>query len=381
MPYWVEPLLAGGDAHVLARRTAGGILAWGPAHLAGVVGPGGVLAPTQVPFAGMVMGQVAAGWAHSLATAGGRTFAWGSNSGGELGLPGLATASTPTAVPELSTGASLNRAKSIAAGPDHSLAVRNIGRVMSWGTNARGQLGVDPVVVARRERPAFVPSIGVPLGLPPALTVSAGIGFSVALLRGGVVAAWGFNGHGQLGHDADTGELRFRPRVVPELSGVTQVAAGGRHVLALMGDGTVRAWGANHNGQLGNGASNLGHPTAFSRTPVSVLDLTGVRRVAAGVTHSLALLANGEVWSWGRGHEGQLGDGERTTRSRPVHVQGLGRARAIAAGSHYSLALVGNRVFAWGDDTMGQMGRGVGNMEAQVLPVEVPGASGIGGWP
>ncbi|MEU9014676.1 hypothetical protein AB0D12_33945 [Streptomyces sp. NPDC048479] len=100
------------------------------------------------------------------------------------------------------------------------------------------------------------------------------------------------------------------PSAVP-LTGVTAIAAGDSHTLALMNDGTVKAWGMNTNGQIGDGTNTERH------SPVTVPGLTGVRAISAHGHHSMALLSDGSIRAWGWNAFGQLGDGTTTARSSP----------------------------------------------------------------
>jgi alpha-tubulin suppressor-like RCC1 family protein len=90
------------------------------------------------------------------------------------------------------------------------------------------------------------------------------------------------------------------PVQAKNLEGVTDVAAGGSHSLALKNDGTVWAWGSNSSGQLGNGTE------VDSNIPVQVKNLEGIRAVAAGGSHSLALKMMERLWAWGSNSNGQL---------------------------------------------------------------------------
>ena len=99
--------------------------------------------------------------------------------------------------------------------------------------------------------------------------------------------------------------------------GESRVAAGGTHTAALKSDGTVRAWGDNSNGQLGDGTTNQG------TTPVKVNDLSDVMAIAGGNAHTVAVKSDGAVWAWGNNSNGQLGDGTATQGNTPVQVQSL----------------------------------------------------------
>jgi hypothetical protein len=104
---------------------------------------------------------------------------------------------------------------------------------------------------------------------------------------------------------------------VSALSGITAIAGGGFHSLALKNDGTVWAWGANAQGQLGNGTNT------DSNVPVQVSTLSGITAIAGGAYHSLALKNDGTVWAWGYNGTGQLGNGNNTDSNVPVQVTGL----------------------------------------------------------
>ena len=147
------------------------------------------------------------------------------------------------------------------------------------------------------------------------------------------------------------------PAQVAGLSAVTQVAAGGLHSLALRSDGTVRAWGRNQYGQLGDGT------TADSETPVQVSGLSQVTSISAGfdaslVTRTRGITAIPSVWAWGNNASGQLGDGTLAGHLTPEQVTGITTSfiAGISAGYQFALVLgTDGSAWGWGADKSGQL--------------------------
>lgn len=338
----------------LIRVATTGILgllySWG-LNNEGQLGDGTVtqqLAPEKNPYlpkAGIK--SISAGASHSLALLkDGTVQAWGSQDYYQLGNLTWVDSHEPVKVLDL------EGVKAISAGGWHNLALLEDGTVRSWGLDNEGQLGDGTVSGNQYQPPAKV------VDLERVRTVSAGGRHSLALREDGTVWAWGSQDWYQLGNP--TWVDLPKPKKVLKLDGVEVIAAGPWHSLALLKDGTVRSWGANNYGQLGGGATsgNIYQP------PVKALDLEGVKAIAAGSHHSLALREDGTVWAWGYNGYGQLGDGTKTDRHRPVQVSELKGIKAIAAGrlqggSHYSLALrEDGTVWAWGLNNYGQLGDG-----------------------
>ncbi len=239
--------------------------------------------------------------------------------------------------------------------------------VAAWGGGANGELGNGNT----KNEPAFVPVSE----LTYASSVAAGGNFALGLLGGGTVEAWGSNSEGQLGIGKSAGEQE-QPVPVSSLSGVEAVAAGGENALALLAGGSVETWGSNTDGVEG------------SSTPKAVPGISEAAAVAAGsedrkasnAVNELALLASGEVYAWGNGEDGQLGDGQegKTANSvTPVKVLGLPeKVIAISAGGGQNLALLANHtVVAWGENNQGQLG--IGSYKNQDLPVRIPGLEDV----
>ncbi|MFY0563436.1 MopE-related protein [Archangium lansingense] len=297
---------------------------------------------------------IAAGQNHSFALrSNGQVLAWGQNTYGQLGDGTTTTRTAPVPV------AGLPPARSIAAGLSHSLAVSGDGIAYAWGQNNTGQLGDG--TLNNRTTPVQV----VIPGNVTVTAVAAGLSHSLALTTDGKVWAWGQNANAQIG-DGTTGGTRTTPVQVNIPGGAVAIAAGWYHSLALSADGKVWVWGRNNTGQVGNGG------TTNQTTPFAVT-LTGTASgIAGGGAHSLARTADGKVWAWGQNTFGQLGDGTSTTRFTPVQVPSLSNIASIAAGGYFSLAVgTDGKGWAWGQNNMGQVGNGATSTTGVITPVAV----------
>lgn len=194
--------------------------------------------------------------------------------------------------------------------------------------------------------------------LPPALSVDAGNGYSLAVMADHTVMGWGASPDGQAGGGKDNDS-----HGAVKVAGITDaiaVSAGSGHSMALRQDGTVLAWGANNSGQVGDGTGGNDNSPRLKPTPV--VGLRDVVAVEAGkAPFSLALKSDGTVWSWGYNGRGLLGQG--TTGGlwpRPTRIPGLEDVVKISAGGTHSLALKRDgTVWAWGgDNSAGQLGNG-----------------------
>ena len=254
----------------------------------------------------------------------------------------------------------------------NSLAVKEDGSLLTWGSDVLGQLGIG--TKAYRDQPGLVP------GLSGAVKVLIGYrGQVVALKSDGTVWAWGVNSDGQLGDgttasrptpapmkgwtgviDIATGSMQTialradgtvwswgnslgQSVAVPGLTNIVAIAGFAQHAMALKNDGTVWAWGWNSSGELGDGTE------IYRDAPVAVYGLKDVSAIAAGLGFSVALKRDGTVWTWGWNRSGQLGDQTQINRAIPARVEDLSSVVSISAGA-YGVAAVTNdgKVRSWG---------------------------------
>lgn len=285
--------------------------------------------------------MIAAGADHTAALKpDGTVWTWGNNQYGQLGDGTTIRRRTPVQV------AGLSGVAAIAAGHGHTVALKSDGTVWTWGHNEYGQLG-DGSKTSRRQPVQVV-------RLSAAIAIAAGEDHTVVVKSDGTVWAFGDNSCKQLGND--TMESSSMPVQIIGLSDVTAVAAGHGHTVALKSNGTVWSCGHSWFGQLGNGTS----PTGGKSTPVRALYLSGVSAIAAGFGHTAALKSDGTVWTWGYNYDGQLGDGTSgngTNSDIPDKLLRLSGISRIAAGADYTAALKSDgTVWAWGNNDYGQLG-------------------------
>lgn len=199
---------------------------------------------------------------------------------------------------------------------------------------------------------------------PTAAAIDAGGAHACVITNRGGVACWGANDEGQLGDGTKT--YRRSPVMVVGLSAdVVAIATGYAHTCALTAGGRVKCWGRNSNGGLGNGS------TTGSTTPVDVTGLQGgVVAISAGMLHSCAVLQDGGVRCWGGNAEGALGDGTAIDRTTPVPVHGAPAAQAVVAGGGVSCLLSRDGgVQCWGANSAGSLGDGTHTNRAVPGPV------------
>jgi alpha-tubulin suppressor-like RCC1 family protein len=265
----------------------------------------------------------------------GTVLTWGKNTSGQLGDGTNVDHSTPTAVPNLS------HVLSVKAGSAHTVILQQDGTVLAWGDNYYGQLGNGNNIAS--SAPVSV------MGLNDVHKIAAGSSRTAALKNDGTVWTWGYDHYApQIGRDISNNA----PLQVSDLADVIDIAAGYEHVVAVKTDGTVWAWGSNYWNQLGNGNSR----SVFQETPVQVVNLGNVRKVASSFDHTLAILDDGTVWAWGSNLFGQLGDGTTKPRQGPVQVRGLTDVVALATSYQYSLAMKADgTVWTWGDGSAGTL--------------------------
>jgi alpha-tubulin suppressor-like RCC1 family protein len=286
----------------------------------------------------------AAGSGISLAVlADGRVFAWGATGSGQLGItpreeyetkaqPRMRTSTpTPVSVPF--------DAVDVSCKDDHVMALSRDGSVYTWGRGDSGQLGIGPLpVVNFKTRSARVePYVPYPVRVPDlegVTAISAGNDHSLALLKDGTVRAWGLNRYGQIGDGTRTN--RDRPIAVPGVRAAVAIAAGSYRSVALLADGTVMEWGANHE--------NL----TPRPVPALVPNARGIRSVVAGAEHVAAITQTGQVRTWGQYSHYDIGrSGDPNVAGL---VAGLTDVRSLAAGAGTTIAVLGSgRMLTWGE--------------------------------
>lgn len=186
--------------------------------------------------------------------------------------------------------------------------------------------------------------------------------------HGGSVRCWGDNNRGQLGDGTTT--TRTTPVAISTLTNAVEIALGLHHNCARLRDGSLRCWGSNYSGELGDGS------TVDRYAPVPVLGLSNAVELGLGAAHNCARLQDNSLRCWGDNSFGQLGDGTTVNRSTPVPVSGVGNAIEVVIKKHCSCArLQDGTVRCWGDNFRGQLGDGTTTNRSS--PVLVQGLSNV----
>lgn len=325
-------------------------------------------------FEGVAVRQAACGGGHTaVVLEDDRLFAFGYSQYGQLGLGDRTDMCDPTqvylippSIDAVPVGNSSIVAVSEAAaavvsgdplpvaevccGRYHTIARTRSGLVFTWGGGKNGRLGHGDEKI--RAQPACVEA----LLRHKAVSVTAGYHNNLVLTENDEVWSWGWGAHGQLGL-GDTLD-RDLPTVIPQLSaqGVVSLSCGDRHSFAVTRDGRVFGWGSNEFGQLGCGRKG---DTLLSPRLIAGLDGLVVTVISSGDRHSAAVTNTGSVYTWGCGSDGQCGHGTFRDAARPKLVDNLvGKSVVdVKCGHNFTIVMTsGREIFAWGNNTYGQLG-------------------------
>jgi alpha-tubulin suppressor-like RCC1 family protein len=313
----------------------------------------------QLPKSKLYM--VNTGYAHAVAvTETGEIFTWGNNAFGQLGFRNVSVDFTyPSQVHTLQD----TRIVYVCAGFAHTLAVTDKGETYGWGSNDKGQLGLEGFTAT------FTPTLITGLVGKKVIRVSCGYDTSVAVTDKGLVYTFGDNSEGQLGLGHTTAMVGVNQVTALADSTIVQAEAGWAHMLALDDQGVSYGWGDNSVGQLGLGYKDS---PVLEVTPVERLRDKGAYYLATGYFHSFALTDSGMVYGFGSNDHGQLGVYDKFDRDIPVAVPLLSMRNVthISAGATHSIVATGNnRVYTFGSNSEGQLG--TANFEDKVRPVAV----------
>jgi alpha-tubulin suppressor-like RCC1 family protein len=300
---------------------------------------------------------------------------WGNNSSGQLGDGTITNRNEPVAVVGLSSGVS-----AVGAGPDFSCALLTSGQVRCWGANFHGQLGTGPDRDHSLVPVTVLSSGGGPLTNVTSLSV--GSLHVCAVLSSGGAKCWGANTFGQLG-DNTTSSRDFPADVWGFAADVSSIEAGSAHSCLTTiqpAGGNVYCFGNNSHYQLGDGTTDP------SWIPKQVMGLVNVEEANAGDRHSCARTIAGLLYCWGDNSEGMLGDGTTLTAVGPTTIiDGLSATIGrISLGRRHSCGRLSpaggsNEIFCWGRGLEGQVGDGDStqrNLPTAVMP-RVAGAQDI----
>jgi alpha-tubulin suppressor-like RCC1 family protein len=419
---WIS--VAAGSDFTMALRSDGSLWTWG-ADDAGQLGnatAGPVSVPTQIT-PGVQWSTIEAGLQYAMAIrSDGSLWTWGSNNRGQLGIGSLSSANQPIQVSSTLPWIGISCGQDGATtNNQHSLGLKADGTAYSWGDNTGGQLGIGLFSPTPQTVPAAIASLnnivavecgwGVSylrnvsgrvyasgydstgsignaavnqsLNSPGAVSIvpigwssfSSGENFTVAIKSNGTLWFWGSNSNGQLGVPFINTPFVATATQIGNDTTWKAVSAGKNHLLAINGSGQLYAWGANASGQIGNGTN--GSDVVSPALVASGLPWIGA---SAGSGFSLAIKANGTLWTWGDNGSGQLGLGNNTQTGSNFLPQQVGTSNdwIYSQCAELSAAAVKSNgtLWMWGDNSFGQLGNGTNNNNSSNFsPAQVPGAN------
>jgi len=352
--------ISAGGSHTCALLSDRMVRCWGDNQF-GQIGNGST---TFSPKPSLVVGlsgiaSVVAGLRNTCAiSTTGLLSCWGDGSEGQLGAAPESLSSV--GIPQAISSTATSPAALVAVGTAHLCYLVSTDKtVRCWGQSRYGRLGNGTTVAGVVTTPTAVPN------LSGVVSLAAGDAHTCVVLADGSVRCWGQNDKGQLGDEGTSPSAL--PVTVREgrssVAGMLSVSSGpaGSHVCALGNDGAARCWGSDGNGQLGYGVSDGGYAT--SALPVLIADRTedfrGMVALSAGGSHNCALLGDDTGVCWGRNGGGELGNSSNADAYTPVAITGLGQIATLSSGSSHTCALLSDGTpRCWGENRSSQVGDG-----------------------
>jgi len=387
---WSHPVNNSNTTFEYKITTAGTYTYWCAIHQTMMEASFTVSTPTTPIGMGFAPPQtISAGSFHSLALCAtdSTVRAWGGNSNGQLGINDTTEVNTQVRVHGPGNTGFLTGIVSVVARENFSLALKADSTVWAWGYNADGESGNNtkkdnwvPVQVHGPGNVGFLKSI---------VSISGGYAHALALRRDSTVWAWGDNTNGELGDNTTVNDSTpvqvHGANNTGFLTGIIAIAAGQQFSLALKADSTVWAWGFNQVASLGDYTSVERHTPIQVHSPGNIGFLTGVTAIAAGGGHALAIRGDSTLWSWGFNINGELGDNSTLTDSVPEQVHGANNTGFLIgiittkAGDYFSGAVKKDgSIWTWGYNYYGQCGINDTTGEEENTPVQVHGPDNAG---
>ena len=286
--------------------------------------------------------SVAAGWDFTLALSiDGLLYSWGSNSFGQLGISAATKRSHDAHLVVLDPGKP-SKIVSVAAGLRHASAIDESGRLFTWGSGRKGQLGRSDLGNPRTMIPV---EVKVPFDSNDQLmSVVCGAYHTGCLTKQGMVYVWGDNKHGQTTVPPSISTSVPLPQMIPQEyfneRPVVKLRSGWTHFIAETSDGSLYTWGRNDYCQLGR----LTDQSTFDNMPRVIEGLKNPRDFCCGSEHNLLLSNTGDLFSWGWNEHGICGTGDEINvpLPRPVEQFRGSNIVKIACGAGHSMVLTSN---------------------------------------